>query len=273
MSLGRETHHPADRPDDLGGQGMGPMPKISMRLVPEASTSASMRSFRSAIFRSSARTSRMISEANRRRTRAEQPCARMPRRMRAARGVESVPATPPGTRSRRSPCRRLNARVRSATKSSRLSESRRSTSEPASGSTMGNRSLRQAASAVARASSPSFFRALPLESTRTRAESLGCSRPPPTRRPLPTSLPGAYPEATSVLHRPTTLAKAFCPALEGSQAFSRFCGKLAHSMSSPAPSFTAATATDALWGSTPMSTSISAHTSVPVGSLCHYWRA
>src|SRR5215212_386630 len=39
-------------------------------------------------------------------------------------------------------------------------------------------------------------------------------------------------------------------------------------MSSPAPSFTAARATDALWGSTPMSTFIRAHTSVPVGSLC-----
>jgi hypothetical protein len=34
---------------------MGPMPKISVRVVPEASTSASMRSFRSAIFRSSVR--------------------------------------------------------------------------------------------------------------------------------------------------------------------------------------------------------------------------
>ncbi len=34
---------------------MGPMPKISVRAVPEASTSASMRSFRFAIFRSSVR--------------------------------------------------------------------------------------------------------------------------------------------------------------------------------------------------------------------------
>jgi hypothetical protein len=67
----------------------------------------------------------------------------------------------------------LSARVRSATKSSRLSESKRNTSAAASGSTVGSRSLCQAASAVARASSPSFLRALPLESTRTRAESLG----------------------------------------------------------------------------------------------------
>jgi hypothetical protein len=74
----------------------------------------------------------------------------------------------------------------------RLSESRRSVSEGASESTAAIRSLREAASAVARASRPSFLRALPLESTRTRAESLGCSRPPRTRRPLPASPPDAY---------------------------------------------------------------------------------
>ena len=67
----------------------------------------------------------------------------------------------------------LSALVRSATKSSRLSESRRSTSEAASGSTAASLSLRKAAKAVARASSSSFLRALPLESRRTRAESLG----------------------------------------------------------------------------------------------------
>jgi transposase len=71
--------------------------------------------------------------AIRRRRRTEAPsCGRMLRRMRAARWAESDPATLPGTRSRRSPCRRLSARVRSATRSSRLSESRRSTSEPTS---------------------------------------------------------------------------------------------------------------------------------------------
>jgi hypothetical protein len=150
------------------------MPKISVRVVPEASISASMRPLRSAIFLSSVRTSRSISEANRRRRQAEAPPrSRMPRRMRAARWAESVPATPPGTRSRRSPCRRFSALVRSATRSSRLSESRRSTSEAASGSTAASRSLREAAKAVARASTPSFLRALPVESTRTRAESLG----------------------------------------------------------------------------------------------------
>jgi hypothetical protein len=85
---------------------MGPTPKISVRVVPEASTSASMHLFRSAIFRSSVRMSLTISEASRRRRLAEAPPrGRMPRRMRAARWAESVPATPPGTRSRRSPCR------------------------------------------------------------------------------------------------------------------------------------------------------------------------
>jgi hypothetical protein len=67
----------------------------------------------------------------------------------------------------------LSALVRSATRSSLLSESKRSTSESASGSTGASLSLREAASAVARASSPSFLRALPVESTRTLAESLG----------------------------------------------------------------------------------------------------
>jgi hypothetical protein len=84
---------------------IGPTPKISVRVLPEASTSSSMRPSRSAIFRCSVRMSRSTSEANRRRTQAEEPCARMPRRMRVARETESVPGTPPGTRSRRSPWR------------------------------------------------------------------------------------------------------------------------------------------------------------------------
>ena len=67
----------------------------------------------------------------------------------------------------------LSARVRSATRSSRVSESRRSTSDAASGSTVASRSLREATRAVARASSSSFLRALPLESTLTLAESFG----------------------------------------------------------------------------------------------------
>jgi hypothetical protein len=83
---------------------MGPMPKISVRVVPEASTSASMRPLKSVIFLSSVRTSRSTSEANRRRRWAEAPpLGRMPRKMLAAQSAESVPVTPPGRRSRRSP--------------------------------------------------------------------------------------------------------------------------------------------------------------------------
>ena len=85
---------------------IGPMPKISVRVVPDASISSSIRSFRSAIFLSSVRTSRSTSEAKRRRRRAEAPpLGRMPRKMLAARSAESVPVTPPGRRSRRSPWR------------------------------------------------------------------------------------------------------------------------------------------------------------------------
>ena len=50
---------------------MGPMPKIWVRVVPEASTSASMRPLRSAIFLSSVLTSRSTSDASCRRSRAE----------------------------------------------------------------------------------------------------------------------------------------------------------------------------------------------------------
>jgi hypothetical protein len=72
----------------------------------------------------------------------------------------------------------------------RLSESRRSTSELSSGSTAASLSLREAAKAVARASTPSFLRALPLESTRTRAESLGATST--TDSPEPANLPARY---------------------------------------------------------------------------------
>ena len=56
MGLGRKPPHVARRADDLGGQSMGPISKISVRLVAQTSTSSSMRSFSSAIFRSSVRT-------------------------------------------------------------------------------------------------------------------------------------------------------------------------------------------------------------------------
>ena len=71
------------------------MPKVWVRVVPEASISASMRPFRSAIFLSNVLTSRSTSETNRRLRRAEAPpWTRMPRRMRAARSAESFPDTP-----------------------------------------------------------------------------------------------------------------------------------------------------------------------------------
>jgi hypothetical protein len=73
----------------------------------EASTSASIGSFRSmnlSVQRPDSK--RSTSEANCRRRLAEAPPrGRMPRRMRAARWTESVPATPPGRGSRRSSCR------------------------------------------------------------------------------------------------------------------------------------------------------------------------
>jgi len=70
-----------------------------------------------------------------------------------------------------------------------LSESKRSSSEPISGSTTASRPLCEAAKAVARASSPSFLRALPakLESTLTRAESFGGTST--TDSPAAASLP------------------------------------------------------------------------------------
>ena len=66
-------------------------------MLPEASTSASTRAFRSAIFLSRVRTSRSTSEADRLRRRSEAlPRGLMPRRMRAALSAESFPVTPPG---------------------------------------------------------------------------------------------------------------------------------------------------------------------------------
>jgi hypothetical protein len=102
VRLGREASHVAYPVPMILAARMGPMPKIWVRVLPEASTSASMRPPRSAIFLSSVLTSRKTSEASRRRRRAEVPLGRMPRRMRAALSAESVLATPPGRRSRRS---------------------------------------------------------------------------------------------------------------------------------------------------------------------------
>ena len=120
---------------------------------------------------------------------------------------------------------------------------------------------------MTRASRPSFLRELPVDSTRTFAE-VGRPRPPPTRlsRQPP---PGTYPEAAGVLQRLGRRSGNRCPALEGSQAFSRFCGKearseLAYSFVNHRYGYP-----DVLWGSTPISTFMSARTSVSVGPLCH----
>src|SRR5215203_2091596 len=139
----------------------------------------------------------------------------------------------------------------------RLSESRRSASEPTSGSTAARRPLREAASAVARASSPSFLRALPVESTRTRAESLGGTST--TDSPVAASLPARC--------RPSPPEFSMAQRRSGNRFAQRSrhlkpvrsCGKLARSRSSPLASSTAATATDALWGSTPIRTFMRAY--------------
>jgi hypothetical protein len=102
----------------------------------------------------------------------------------------------------------------------RLSESRRSTSELSSGSTPASLLLREAARAVARASTPSFLRALPakLESTLTLAESFGGTST--TDSPAATSLPARClprdrrrsPPLRAALGEPSR------PSLESSQA-------------------------------------------------------
>ena len=56
MRLGGEASHVAYPVPTILAARMGPMPKIWVRVVPEACTSASMRPFRSAIFLSSVRT-------------------------------------------------------------------------------------------------------------------------------------------------------------------------------------------------------------------------
>jgi hypothetical protein len=248
---------------------IGPMPKISTRAVPEASISSSMRSLRSAIFLSSVRTSRSTSEANHRRRRAGAPLGRMLRRRRAARWIESVPITPPGRRSRRSPCRRLSARVRSATRSiSASSESRRSTSEPASGSTTASRSLREADRARWRGHRAHRSCGRCHSRASSPAPRAWAARSPQTRLRLPTSLLGDD-RGRQRSPPPNDARGIVSPSvLKGSQAFSRFCGKLARSISSPTASSTTATATDTLWGSTPIKTFMRPRTSVPVGSLC-----
>jgi hypothetical protein len=238
--------------------------------VPEASTSASMRSFRSAIFRSSARTSRRISAANRRRTRAEEPCALMPRRMRAARGAESLPATPPGTRSRRSPCRRLNARVRSATKSSRLSEKagaalrnwRRGRPLPALLVAPGSQCGGQGIETIILAGVATREHSHPRRKLGWHVHHRLAGRCQPLGQ-VPTPRPPAFSTAQRRSgNRFAQRSRVLKPE--------RFCRKLAHSMSSPTSS-TAATTTLSPYGDRPRSRPSScAHTPPFRSALCHF---
>jgi len=72
------------------------------------------------------------------------------------------------------------------------------------------------------------------------------------------------PEASCVLHSPTALGE---PSRQCSRRLkpARFCGKEARSRSWPLASSIAPTATEPLWGSTPISTFMSARASVSVG--------
>jgi hypothetical protein len=146
----------------------------------------------------------------------------------------------------------LSARVRSATRSSLLSQSRRSASEAASGSTAASLSLREAASAVARASSPSLLRALPAKLAPAPVPKAWAPRPLPIGLSPPTSPPGAYPEAACVLHRLERRSGYLLAQRSRALRPTRSCGKLACSRSSPKTSSMAATATVTPCGDRPL---------------------
>jgi hypothetical protein len=125
---------------------------------------------------------------------------------------------------------------------------------PSSGRTRARRPLRQAASAAKVASSSSFLRPWPMESTLTRAESLGgtstTSSPPEASlwaRVLPRPL------APSMAHR--RLGKRAAHRSKARKPL-RSAGNSVRSSSSPSSS-SAATALVALCGSTPISTFVS----------------
>ena len=73
---------------------------------------------------------------------------------------------------------------------------------------------------MARASTPSLLGALPakLQSTRTRAASLGGTSTTATRRPPPTSPPGDYRARRRSLPLRATLWEPSCPSFERPQA-------------------------------------------------------
>jgi hypothetical protein len=220
VGFGREARHVAYPVPMILAANIGPMPKISVRVVPQASTSASMRSFRPAIFLSSVRIlsagpPKPVGAGRARRSPAvvcRAGCAlpgrrrafRLSRRGRDLAGVRAGCLEPPCA---------FGHQV-----NKRLSESRRSISDAVSGSTAASRSLREAAKAVARASRPSFLRELPVDSTRTFAESLGGTST--TDSPAAANLPARY-RPRGRRRSPAlraTLGEPLRPALEGSQA-------------------------------------------------------
>lgn len=166
--------------------------------------------------------------------------------------------------------------MRSAMRSSLLSESSRSTSArpsarpsaPSSEATVAKRPLRKAASAAKVASSSPFLRAFPVESTRTRAESLAGTST--TSSPEAASLWAKCrprPPAFSIAHRRSGKRLAH---LSSALSPTRLWGKEVRPSSSPCPS-SAATAFLALWGSTPMTTFTTLTSSVDDALLP--WRA
>lgn len=199
MSLAREARNVAYPIPTIFAARIGPTPKISVSMVPQASPSTPMRSSSSsAIRRSRARTSRTTSEASRLRTRPAGCCALARRNNLAAALVESCFPTGSKRRSRRRRVRGGGSQGTGALGDQVLPSFGEQPQDlkisawpsgPSSGWTEASRSFRRAARALKVASSASFFRALPVESTLTREESLGCSRPPLARLRLGASGP------------------------------------------------------------------------------------
>jgi hypothetical protein len=138
-------------------------------------------------------------------------------------------------------------------RSSRLSESRRSTFESASGSTCASHSLGEAANAVARISSPSLLGTLPALSAPSPAQSeLG--------RPVNHELAGrcqpprqVTTEPAGVLHHLGRRSGNRLAQCWRDLKSALFCGKLARSRNSPTCSSIAATATPTPCGDRPRS--------------------
>ena len=173
MGLGRETLHTTDRPDDPRGQygphaedlgeggtgsfylGFDTLVEVRDLSIQRTDVAQHLRSQPPA----QAGRSTLGPYA------AQDACGSMGRKRSGHPAGHEVPQKP--VQAVEHPCT-LGHQV-----NKRLSENRRSTSDAASGSTTANLSLREAAKAVARASRPSFLRALPAKLESTRAENLG----------------------------------------------------------------------------------------------------